>query len=92
MRKDCVLFCSGAQLIKPTLAFFVFNNIANGEEDKIKNEGDEGDYRVGQKLKSAKGGMNDKHRIDVVCPLRRDQDTKNEITIKTYRIHTDDGE
>ena len=80
------------QLIKPSLALFVLDAVQDGEEDKIQDEGDGGDHGISQEAHTLKGGMDDKHRVLVVCLFGGDEDAEHQIAIETDEVHSDHRE
>ena len=83
MQKDCVLFCGGAQLIKPTIAFFACDELADGEESEVDRDGDEGYYGVGQEGNAFKGRVQEEHRVYVICRRFGNEDLEHEVAIKS---------
>ena len=75
------------ELIKPTVAARRIDHVAYREDYEIDDHRDRRDYGVAQERDCLEWRMDDKHRVDIVCCLSRDQCLEDEITIQPYHIH-----
>ena len=87
VRPNAALFQGCDEHVIISLTLRESNDLANGKEDKIDQDGEGGDGRVGQEVEPLKRGMDNEHGVYVISHLLGNEGFENKIAIKTDRVH-----
>ena len=79
-------------MVKPTAAARGGKDVTHRENEKVEQKSQCGDKGITQEGHTLKGGMNDEHRIDVVCLFCGYECFKNKIAVKPDEEHSQNGD